>query len=1565
MKKRNLAYYSTLLVGCLIAPMTMALENSGFEAPDQGNSWSYAPAGSSWAPTASAGLSGPVGPWIADNTSPDPAGDQFAFLQRAASIQQDLAGLTAGLSYTISFFESYRVGTLSSNDLSVVLNPGQGDEQVIYNNPGITNRSWEARQTDTFTATGTSYTLMFRSTGPNNTDQTSLIDGVIVQAVDLPGAPTVTSLTPADNTTNVLVFTNLEIVFNEPVVTDVGNIVISNVTDSTTQIIPVSDPQITISENRLTIDPTNDLLPLKNYAVWMDTGALVDLATNDFSGFTNATDWTFTTSEIDVTTPSVTSLSPTNGAVEVARLPELIMTFDEPVKAGTGDIMVRRLSDDAIIETIPSTSGSVVFAGNNATIQTSVPLDSGTNYYVEVAATAIQDLSDNPYAGISGDSGWAFRVTEIRFEPITSDADSGINDVKTYTHAIDFGNNTSYPAATINGVVFANGGTGAFPATNGTSQTIGTGSSTLPNSNAGNGTANAFLSDPGMRNLVGDMIFGDVTSEIQLTGLTTGKPYQVRLYHRAWALNATRPQTVRFDTDGQVGAEYQTTFLEDDATAPNALLDTAGRVNALTLNYVANSSTLTINIDRLGTESGSYHFYALTNEEIVEDVPPNVASLDPADDAVDVRIYANLAATFDIPIQVGTGNITISNVTDGTTTVIPANSPLVTINDRQRVLTIDPASDFDNFENYAVLIESNAVLNDFGTPFAGITGDGTWTFTTEINDVIAPELLGISPTNESVEVSSLTDLTMTFNENVQPGTGTVLIKRVSNEQVIEAIDINSAQVTIIGTEVIIDPTDALDPLSEIYIEMNAGVIEDFAGNPFAGISGTTTWSFTTRTIRFLPVTGDADSGISESKLYTHAIDFGNNGTYPVATINGVVFANGGTGAFPATNGTSQIIGTGSSTLPNSNGGNTTADAFLSDPGMRNLVGDMIWGATSGEIQLTGLTTGKVYEVRLYNRAWGLSGDRDQTIGFSTDGVTGAEATARFNEDDATQFDAGLDVIGRVNIISYRYTATAPTLVINIDRVDIEDGTYHLYGLTNEEILIDDVPLLLALNPPDDAINVSPHTDLAMTFNTKIIAGPGNITISNTTDNTATTFAAIDPQVAFSATTLTITPDPELLGTKDYVILLDTNAVKNVFGTAFAGLTNASDWTFTTALADTNHPAIISLNPANGENAASVLSDFVIRTDESVIAASGNITLRRLSDDMSIETFDVTTSSVVVNGDEITVARSLLLDPQTSYYVEMDAGAFTDLAGNPLPGITGNMDWQFTTTETGTLTYTPINNDADSGISTNNTYTHTLDFGLGTPGALINGVPFAAYNNAANGTLNFMRTVSGGQLYDHAGNGNHNVTGSLVDLLTDMYYNGQNPAGAFQTWTLSGLTPGLTYDTRIYVRSWGASPGGSRLVNLVFDPDGAGPVADQTGFISEDDATTVGLADGNQAYYISYLFTAGPSGELVITATQQNYNNSWHLYGISNQEAGPRETFAFTDITYTPGPNPSASFSFNSIPGKTYRIEAKLDIHSSTWIELVDQYTSQGLTTTFTDTVAADMPRVYYRVRENE
>ncbi|MDY0169808.1 MAG: autotransporter-associated beta strand repeat-containing protein [Thermoguttaceae bacterium] len=201
---------------------------------------------------------------------------------------------------------------------------------------------------------------------------------------------------------------------------------------------------------------------------------------------------------------------------------------------------------------------------------------------------------------------------------------------------------------------------------------------------------------------------------------------------------------------------------------------------------------------------------------------------------------------------------------------------------------------------------------------------------------------------------------------------------------------------------------------------------------------------------------------------------------------------------------------------------------------------------------------------------------------------------------------------------------------------------------------------------------------------------------------------------------------------------------------------------------------------------------------------------------------------------------------------------------------------------GVITYVPVTNDADSEISSANVYTHLLDFGTNDAGALVNGVQFRR-STASDLPANFTYTVNTGSRSDHPGNDAHNVSGSVVSLFRDFVYNGNNAAGGVATLGVSGLVPGNEYDLRIYTRAWGA---GTRVVTLGFDSNDDGTPNDSV-TIHQDNATMnpPGFAASNQAYAISYRFTA-ESPVLNVTLTQAASNQSWHLYGVSNQVLNP-------------------------------------------------------------------------------
>ena len=114
------------------------------------------------------------------------------------------------------------------------------------------------------------------------------------------------------------------------------------------------------------------------------------------------------------------------------------------------------------------------------------------------------------------------------------------------------------------------------------------------------------------------------------------------------------------------------------------------------------------------------------------------------------------------------------------------------------------------------------------------------------------------------------------------------------------------------------------------------------------------------------------------------------------------------------------------------------------------------GPDPGDIELTGLTPGQWYDLRLYERAWDYQGSiRTFYAGYDVGSDGSVEfTTPKINQDDPSLATPGLS--GDVSYaISYVYQADASGKIkVTIDLADDKTGTYHLYGLTNQELVGD-------------------------------------------------------------------------------------------------------------------------------------------------------------------------------------------------------------------------------------------------------------------------------------------------------------------------------------------------------------------------------------------------------------------------------------------------------------------------------------------------------------------------------
>jgi hypothetical protein len=176
-----------------------------------------------------------------------------------------------------------------------------------------------------------------------------------------------------------------------------------------------------------------------------------------------------------------------------------------------------------------------------------------------------------------------------------------------------------------------------------------------------------------------------------------------------------------------------------------------------------------------------------------------------------------------------------------------------------------------------------------------------------------------------------------------------------------------------------------------------------------------TSTFSTRTF-----SGDADSGISSAKTYTHAVNF--NG--PNVTINGVTFTGGGV---TGTNYALTTTNAGGSSSFTTNTSNVTGSSH-------DLFPQFFYGGTE-TLTLTGLTPGTTYTTTLYNSGFGSPGGRWATVSDSLG--------------NSIVFDENNSDAGNGNLLQDTYTADATGTVAFTFLPTSPGDTYHMYAFSNE------------------------------------------------------------------------------------------------------------------------------------------------------------------------------------------------------------------------------------------------------------------------------------------------------------------------------------------------------------------------------------------------------------------------------------------------------------------------------------------------------------------------------------
>lgn len=1031
----------------------------------------------------------------------------------------------------------------------------------------------------------------------------------------LAAVPVVTTQTPAHTATSVARNPTLSITFDIPVLSGAGSAYLHICKTTTGQCQDITAASGSgLGTATVTYSPAW-LEDNAAYYVIVDANAFVDatVPADGFAGIT-AGNWSFTTG-IDAAAPTISNTWPNNNESAASTTATLTIAFSEPVQPGSGNIVIKRTSDDAVIETIAVTDATKVWGWNSSNIAIKhAALAPNTQYYINIDAAAIRDTAGtpNPFAGIGDNSTWTFTTSA----DLTSPTLTGISGSATATSSTlaitathDEGGSAIMmvvPAGTTpapsTAQIWACGGgyTGTISRCVWQGMPTGTPQTITADSLQANTAYDLYLiAEDAAGNLSAvASVLNQSTSPAAAPGLVSFWPANGET-NTSWAAPWL---TFNFDTTVQAG----TGNIAIKRSSDNVTVQTISITDTSKVNFGGNYIHVQLAALAAGTQ-----YYVNVDSGAIKDLANN--SWPGISDTTSWSFLTSLDSTAPALSAVGLSgtnqNGTTLSATSGETAsgywiAVPAGS---TAPAPSQVPTCGAGY---TAAPVAACGNSGKTGMSANTPYSfavsGLVGDtsydlylvakdsvsnlsalsGPWNFTT-LTDTVPPAAIGLSPGNNGVDVSRTASLSVTFDEPVQIGSGNITIYPYPSGTAVETIPVtDAARVSVSGSKLWISHSVPLNVNTQYYVTIDAGAIKDMATTPnsFVGIANNSTWAFTTSadatspTLSALSLSGTTAYATTASITTTEA-GFGyllvvpNGCTAPTAAQlkNPASYTACGTTTYashdmPAGTSSFTISGLAQNTAytlhmtgedNNGNLGNVVSSSFttLADATAPVLSSVSLSGTFQNGTTLA-VTSSEAGDLFLFIVP---GGSPSPTAAQLSDGTYSA-ATVIQNYSIAMPAGTASHNIG--NLIG----STAYDLYLAAR--DMGGNFSALSGPLNFTTTNDTVPPVISwLSPGNNTTGYSRFFDLNIGFDEPIQVGSGNITIYPYPSGAAVeTIPVTDTaRVLVSGNGLSFTHSTPLAAGTQYYVTLDAGAVRDQAATpnSFAGFTTNSTWRFTT------------------------------------------------------------------------------------------------------------------------------------------------------------------------------------------------------------------------------------------------------------------------------------------------------------------------------------------------------------------------------------------------------------------
>ena len=756
---------------------------------------------------------------------------------------------------------------------------GIGSNSGWQDDPTYTDRDLQENTTYT-------YRVRARDKSPNQ-NMTEWSEPLSASTGDAPDMdpPEIVSLSPENASSVEQVNTPLVVVFNEPVETGSGHILLKNLTDDTQVGIPVDGPEMFVYGDTLTIQPPTGLELGKLYAVLLDPGLVVDLSGNPFVGITDQQTWSFDTY---LENP----LADPGGPYTVDFGEFLELDAEASIASGTATITSYEwdLNNDGVFGDVTGVTPSAIgfqelqdvwgmsagintiqlrvtdSNGNSGMAETTVAIpvgDATPGFGFFVDAAEADDASEHWHDLVPGNpTGFGLRLDKSEGNEVTRHALT--DSVTLLSHAFQFpggktgntGGALLVQSGTTNTRSFQNAGWNTEPVTleiwfkpddidpsTSNGQILfedggGTGLGFFINNNEvrfrkqpNNGQAGYNLAtDPD------ELLLGVATEEfIQVLGSYDTVSGEMRLFVNGSLVGTATPGGNNWS--GGDAAAFATRGGDNTGGFGSGQSNTESFAGQIAL-VRAYQGILT-------EDEAEANFTAVSG---IDNKPPLLINLSPANESTDVYPGTVLMASFNENVLLtGEGSVTIRNLDDESgNSDVTITLPDASVTLEGLDLQISPTSNFAFDTRHAIHISGDAVRDVSGNFFGGIDDDTTWTFTTVEQNTNPPVIITRSPAHQAGSVNAGSNIVATFDQILNLGEGVIVIKDLVDDSTTLTISVSDAtQVSLAENVLTITPGAFMDIGRSYAVLITAGAVRNFSDVAFAGITSESEWTFTT------------------------------------------------------------------------------------------------------------------------------------------------------------------------------------------------------------------------------------------------------------------------------------------------------------------------------------------------------------------------------------------------------------------------------------------------------------------------------------------------------------------------------------------------------------------------------------------------------------------------------------------------------------------------------------------------------------------------------------------------